>query len=165
MVIEQQPTVEALDSYVVVEKQDVLEAIGTFVAAYLVTLPEAQNMKPAELQAAVKRAFKVSICIHMRSSSLLGRSLYLEPITMIWPVLVSLLVVRCNVPWTLQSNASMAQDWHVSWEDQVCQSICNGTKRLIGTTKYYRHYIMGSKSFSSVSSRVYKLCAMCTKQV
>ena len=53
------PPREPLDSYVMVEKEDVLEAIGTFVAAYLVQLPEAQNLSPAELQQAVRRSFKV----------------------------------------------------------------------------------------------------------
>ena len=50
---------EDLHSYVVVERQDVLEAIGTFVAAYLATIPQAQDLPPKELQAAVARAFQV----------------------------------------------------------------------------------------------------------
>jgi len=54
------PHLEALDSYVIVQKDDVLDAIGTFVAAYLAELPEAQNLQPAQLQAALKTAFKVS---------------------------------------------------------------------------------------------------------
>ncbi|KAK9842931.1 hypothetical protein WJX74_004544 [Apatococcus lobatus] len=49
---------EDLHSYVVVERQDVLEAIGTFVAAYLATIPQAQDLPPKELQAAVARAFQ-----------------------------------------------------------------------------------------------------------
>ncbi len=53
------PENEALESYVMVQKDDVLEAIGTFVAAYLAELPEAQNLPPAQLQAALKTAFKV----------------------------------------------------------------------------------------------------------
>ncbi|EIE24028.1 hypothetical protein COCSUDRAFT_47107 [Coccomyxa subellipsoidea C-169] len=52
------PENEALESYVMVQKDDVLEAIGTFVAAYLAELPEAQNLPPAQLQAALKTAFK-----------------------------------------------------------------------------------------------------------
>lgn len=55
------PQREALDSYVIVQKDDVLDAIGTFVAAYLAELPEAQNLQPAQLQAALKTAFKVSM--------------------------------------------------------------------------------------------------------
>lgn len=43
-----------------VEKEDVLEAIGSFVAAYLAELPQAQDLPPAELQLAIKRAFKAS---------------------------------------------------------------------------------------------------------
>lgn len=50
---------EPIDSYVVVCKEDVLEAIGAFVAAYLAELPEAQNLQPAQLQAALKTTFKV----------------------------------------------------------------------------------------------------------
>ena len=53
------PAPEPLDSYVMVEKNDVVEAIGAFVAAYLMELPEAQNLKPEELQKAVAVAFKV----------------------------------------------------------------------------------------------------------
>lgn len=55
------PQREELDSYVIVQKDDVLDAIGTFVAAYLAELPEAQNLQPAQLQAALKTAFKVSM--------------------------------------------------------------------------------------------------------
>ena len=50
---------EPLDSYVLVRREDVLEAIGSFVAAYLAELPEAQNLQPAQLQAALKTTFKV----------------------------------------------------------------------------------------------------------
>jgi hypothetical protein len=53
------PASEGLDQYVVVNKSDVLDAIGSFVAAYLVTLPEAQKLQPAELQAALKKTFRV----------------------------------------------------------------------------------------------------------
>lgn len=51
---------EMMDQYVLVNKADVLDAIGSFVAAYLVTIPEAQNLQPAELQNALKKTFKVS---------------------------------------------------------------------------------------------------------
>ena len=50
---------EALDSYVVVDREDVLDAVGAFIAAYLASLPEAQNLQPAQLQSALKQAFKV----------------------------------------------------------------------------------------------------------
>ena len=53
---------EPIDSYVLVRKEDVLEAIGAFVAAYLAELPEAQNLQPAQLQAALKTTFKVCAC-------------------------------------------------------------------------------------------------------
>jgi hypothetical protein len=49
---------EPLDSYVLVSKDDVLEAMGSFVAAYLAQLPQAQNLQPAELQLAIQHAFK-----------------------------------------------------------------------------------------------------------
>jgi len=41
-----------------VSKDDVLEAMGSFVAAYLAQLPQAQNLQPAELQLAIQHAFK-----------------------------------------------------------------------------------------------------------
>ena len=50
---------EPLDSYVMVEKADVLEAIGQFVAAYLASMPEAQDLQPKQLQAALTQTFKV----------------------------------------------------------------------------------------------------------
>ena len=49
---------EALDSYVVVDREDVLDAMGAFIAAYLASLPEARNLQPAQLQAALKQAFQ-----------------------------------------------------------------------------------------------------------
>lgn len=60
---------EDLHSYVVVERQDVLEAIGTFVAAYLATIPQAQDLPPKELQAAVARAFQVGSTTPWSSST------------------------------------------------------------------------------------------------
>ena len=51
---------EALGSYVLVEKEDVLDAIGTFIAAYLATVPEAQHMKPDDLQQALTSTFRVT---------------------------------------------------------------------------------------------------------
>ena len=59
---------EALDSYVVVNKEDVLEAMGCFVASYLAQLPQAQNLQPAELQLAIKHAFKVRAHLCLRVS-------------------------------------------------------------------------------------------------
>lgn len=50
---------EPLDSYIMVEKEDVLDAIGSFVAAYIAELPQAQDLPPAELQLAITKAFKV----------------------------------------------------------------------------------------------------------
>ncbi len=59
---------EALGSYVLVEQEDVLDAIGTFVAAYLATVPQAQHMKPAELQQALTSTFRVSAsCVHLNN--------------------------------------------------------------------------------------------------
>ena len=42
-----------------VEKDDVMDAISSFVAAYLVQLPEAQHLKPDELQRALGGAITV----------------------------------------------------------------------------------------------------------
>ena len=42
-----------------VEKDDVMDAISSFVAAYLVQLPEAQHLKPDELQRALGGAIAV----------------------------------------------------------------------------------------------------------
>lgn len=49
---------EALGSYVLVEKEDVLDAVSTFIAAYLATIPEAQHMKPTDLQQALTSTFQ-----------------------------------------------------------------------------------------------------------
>ncbi len=68
---------EALGSYVLVEKEDVLDAIGTFVAAYLATVPEAQHMKPAELQQALTSTFRVSAsCTHLNNLKAMPACLY-----------------------------------------------------------------------------------------
>ena len=55
---QQAPVEEALDSYVVIERTDVLEAISTFIATYLAELPEARKLEPDELQAALQGALK-----------------------------------------------------------------------------------------------------------
>ncbi|KAK9806476.1 hypothetical protein WJX73_001182 [Symbiochloris irregularis] len=49
---------EPLDDYVMVSQEDVVDSIGTFVAAYLMQLPEANKMKPEELQVAIKDALQ-----------------------------------------------------------------------------------------------------------
>ena len=56
---------EALDSYVVVDREDVLDAMGAFIAAYLASLPEARNLQPAQLQAALKQAFQARPAVDM----------------------------------------------------------------------------------------------------
>ena len=61
---------EALDSYVVVDREDVLDAMGAFIAAYLASLPEARNLQPAQLQAALKQAFQA--CPAAQTSALHG---------------------------------------------------------------------------------------------
>lgn len=50
-----------MDSYVIVDRSDVVDAIGDFIAAYLATLPEARNMQPKQLQRALKQAFQVGL--------------------------------------------------------------------------------------------------------
>lgn len=46
-----------LDDYVMIEREDVIEALAVFVARYVVALPEAQDMEPKMLQRAVSNAF------------------------------------------------------------------------------------------------------------
>jgi hypothetical protein len=65
-----------LDSYVVVDRHDVVDAIGSFVAAYLATLPEAQNMQPKQLQQALKQAFQELRQSRVRQAWRWGQSLY-----------------------------------------------------------------------------------------
>ena len=60
---------EPLDSYVMVEKSDVLEAIGQFVAAYLASMPEAQDLQPKQLQAALTQTFKARRALLSMSAS------------------------------------------------------------------------------------------------
>ncbi len=43
-----------------VEKEDVLDAMSTFIATYIATLPEARAMDSKQLQAAILRSFQVS---------------------------------------------------------------------------------------------------------
>lgn len=44
---------EATGDFVVVEREDVVEALAAFIAAYIVSLPEARSLEPRQLQAAV----------------------------------------------------------------------------------------------------------------
>ncbi|KAK9830611.1 hypothetical protein WJX81_005051 [Elliptochloris bilobata] len=67
---------EALDSYVVVDREDVLEAMGAFIAAYLAALPEAENLQPAQLQSALKQAFKELRKSRVRRLWDMGRMIY-----------------------------------------------------------------------------------------
>lgn len=50
---------EATGDYIVVEKEDVVDALSQFIAAYLATLPEAQNLEPRQLQCAITTTLKV----------------------------------------------------------------------------------------------------------
>eukprot|EP00850_Spirogloea_muscicola_P006002 SM000028S10096 [mRNA] locus=s28:387970:389372:- [translate_table: standard] len=45
------------ESYVVVDKEDVIDAIANFVARYVSTLPQTKNLQPKELQDAMAQAF------------------------------------------------------------------------------------------------------------
>ena len=51
---------EATGEYVVVEHSDVVAALSQFIAAYLVSLPEARNLEPRQLQRAVAMACGVA---------------------------------------------------------------------------------------------------------
>ena len=57
------PEPEPLDSYIMVEKDDVMDAMAAFVAAYLMQLPEAQHLKPDELQRALGGAIAVRLSV------------------------------------------------------------------------------------------------------
>lgn len=50
-----------LADYVVVQREEVIEAMGAFVAAYLANLPETQKMDPQQLQLALQHALKVRV--------------------------------------------------------------------------------------------------------
>jgi hypothetical protein len=67
---------EPLDSYVIVEKHDVVEAIGTFIAHYMTTLPEAQHLQPRELQAALSATLQSLRKGRVRQLWAWGRFLY-----------------------------------------------------------------------------------------
>lgn len=49
---------EDTGEYIVVEHSDAVDALAAFLAAYLVSLPEAQAMTPAQLQAAMRQSLK-----------------------------------------------------------------------------------------------------------
>lgn len=46
MNIDSHASVPQLDDYVLIEKEDVIEALAVFVARYVVSLPQAQDMEP-----------------------------------------------------------------------------------------------------------------------
>lgn len=48
-----------LGEYVVVTKEDAIAAMACYIAAWLSTVPEAQDMEPAQLQKAVLASIKV----------------------------------------------------------------------------------------------------------
>lgn len=52
------PEEELLGDYVMVEHEDVIQAMAEFLAAYLVSLPETKSMHPAQLQDAVRTSLK-----------------------------------------------------------------------------------------------------------
>lgn len=60
----------------VVSKEEVIEAIGSFVAGYIVSVPEAKGMRPEELQAALGVAFLEIRKSRVRHLWEWGRSLY-----------------------------------------------------------------------------------------
>lgn len=49
---------ESTGDYVLIDHDDVVNALASFIAAYLVTLPEAQSMKAQDLQKAVRQTLK-----------------------------------------------------------------------------------------------------------
>ena len=56
---------ELLGDYVVVTKDDVVNAMASYIAAWLSNLPEAKNMAPEELQSAVLGGVRVRVFFSM----------------------------------------------------------------------------------------------------
>lgn len=48
-----------LDGFVVITKEDAVEAMASYLAAWLSSVPEAQNMEPKQLQRALLTTVKV----------------------------------------------------------------------------------------------------------
>lgn len=65
-----------MESYVVIDRSDVVDAIGAFVAAYLATLPEAQHMQPKQLQQALKQTFQELKQSRIKQMWRWGQSIY-----------------------------------------------------------------------------------------
>lgn len=49
---------EDTGDYIVIEREDVVHALSDFIAAYVMSLPDAQRLEPREVQAAVAATFK-----------------------------------------------------------------------------------------------------------
>ena len=49
---------EATGDYILIEHSDAVDALASFIAAYIVALPEGRGMEPKELQRAVQQALK-----------------------------------------------------------------------------------------------------------
>lgn len=69
-------TEDISDNYVMVQKEEVLEAMGTFIAGYIATVPDARDLKPEQLQIALQSAFKEIRKSNLRNLWEWGRSLY-----------------------------------------------------------------------------------------
>lgn len=49
---------EVTGDYIVVEREDVVQALAEFIAAYVMSLPDAQKLEPKEVQKAVAATFR-----------------------------------------------------------------------------------------------------------
>ncbi|GAB4821764.1 hypothetical protein N2152v2_008810 [Parachlorella kessleri] len=67
---------ETTGDYVLVEREDVVDALSQFIAAYLTTLPEARNLDPRQLQAAISTTLKELKKSRVRRIIDWGRVLY-----------------------------------------------------------------------------------------
>ena len=70
------PARERLQEWQLVDQQDVLDAVASFIAAYMLEQPEARGMSPEKLQAALALTFKELRKGRMQSLWAWGRTLY-----------------------------------------------------------------------------------------
>ena len=74
---EQNATVlEETGEYVIVNKSDVIDALSTFIAAYIVSLPESRDMEARSLQRAVQQSLKEIRKSKVKKLWDYGRSVY-----------------------------------------------------------------------------------------
>ena len=70
------PAGERLQDWQLVDQQDVVDAVASFIAAYMLEQPESRGMSPEKLQAALALTFKELRKGRMQSLWAWGRTLY-----------------------------------------------------------------------------------------